>query len=138
MKIVIASHGAFASGIKSSLSVLLGKVDHVTAIDSYLDEESLEDKIDEYFQAIPDSEQVIMLSDLYGGSVNQKMYLRLVRPNTFLIAGVNLALVLELALKTNSLTLEDINKIVADSRKGLKLVDFQSTSVEKEDFFGVS
>lgn len=107
-------------------------------IDAYLDQHSMEEKLDELFQSIPDTEQVIMLSDLYGGSVNQKMYLRLSRPNTFLIAGMNLALVLQLLLKTEPLNHERLEEIVEESRKALTLVELQSTSVEEEDFFGGS
>jgi hypothetical protein len=37
-----------ASGIKSSLDVLLGKSEDVTVIDAYLDQQSFEDRLDEY------------------------------------------------------------------------------------------
>jgi mannose/fructose-specific phosphotransferase system component IIA len=134
----VASHGTFASGMKSSLNILLGKSDNVTVIDAYLDQDDLDKKLDEYFQSIPESEQVIMLSDLYGGSVNQKMCLRLTRLNTFLIAGINLALVLEIALKTEPLNLEQLEAIVKDSREALRIVEIPTQSVEEDDFFGGS
>lgn len=106
-------------------------------IDAYLDQHSVDEKLDEFFQSIPETEQVIMLSDLYGGSVNQKMYLRLSRPNTFLIAGMNLALVLQLLLKTEPLNHDRLKELVEESRMALTLVELQSNSEEK-DFFGGS
>ncbi|HOJ01548.1 MAG TPA: PTS sugar transporter subunit IIA [Anaerolineaceae bacterium] len=133
-----ASHGTFASGIKSSLDVLLGKSENVTVIDAYLGQESVEDQLDAYFRSIPETEQVIMLSDIYGGSVNQKMYLRLARPNTFLITGINLALVLQLLMETGPLSLERLRTIVEEGQRALMLVEFQSAGVEDEDFFGES
>ena len=42
---------------------------------------------------------MILLSDMYGGSVNSIMYTFLNRPNTTLIAGVNLALVIGLVIQ---------------------------------------
>ena len=104
-------------------------------IDAYLDQQSVEEKLDEFFQSVPDTEQVIMLSDLYGGSVNQKMYLRLDRPNTFLIAGMNLALVLQLLLKNTPLNHEQLKDMVEESRKALTLVEFESTGKEEKDFW---
>ena len=138
MTILAASHRTFASGIKSSLDILLGKSDMVTVIDGYLNQDSLESKIEEFFQSVPETEQVIMLSDLYGGSVNQKMYLHLTRPNTYLITGMNLALVLALAMNTKPLNRELLQTIVNDSREALRLVEIEPTSIEEHDFFGGS
>jgi mannose/fructose-specific phosphotransferase system component IIA len=107
-------------------------------IDAYLGQESVEDQLDAYFRSIPETEQVIMLSDIYGGSVNQKMYLRLARPNTFLITGINLALVLQLLMETGPLSLERLRAIVEEGQRALMLVEFQSAGVEDEDFFGES
>ena len=136
-KILIASHGTFASGIQSSLNVLLGKSENIKTIDAYLDEDNFEEKLEEYFRSVSETEQVIMLSDLYGGSVNQKMTLRLTRPNTFLVTGMNLALALELALKTEDVNLETLEVIVNDSREALKRVEIESISQnEEDDFFG--
>lgn len=108
----------------------------VTVIDGYLDQDSLESKLEEFFQSIPETEQVIMVSDLYGGSVNQKMYLHLTRPNTYLITGMNLALVLALVMNTKPLDREDLQTIVNDSREALRLVEIEPTSVQEQDFFG--
>lgn len=105
-------------------------------IDAYLDQGSIEEKLDRYFQSVSDSEQVVMLSDIFGGSVNQKMYLHLSRPNTFLITGINLALVLQLAMETKPPTLERLKVIVEESRNAMKLVEFESIGVEDKDFFG--
>lgn len=134
-KLLVASHGTFASGIKSSLKILLGKSDNVTVFDAYLDESNFKDKLDGYFQSVEDEEQVIMLSDLYGGSVNQEMSLYLTRPNTYLIAGMNLALVLELALKTEPQSLEMLAQVIEESRQALRLVDLESDISDEEDFF---
>ena len=134
----MASHGSFASGIKSSLDVLLGKSDNVSVIDAYLTQDNFEEQLDTYFSSIPENEPVVMLSDLFGGSVNQKMVLRLTRSNTFLVAGINLPMVLSLAMNTELLTRESLLRIVEESREALKLVEIQTKRVQNEDFFGGS
>ncbi len=37
-KFLIATHGTLAAGIKSSLNIIIGKVEHVFLIQAYVDE----------------------------------------------------------------------------------------------------
>ncbi|MCI5772949.1 MAG: PTS sugar transporter subunit IIA [Erysipelotrichaceae bacterium] len=134
MKIFLSSHGHLASGIKSSLDILIGNSDKLTIFDAYVDETNLTEKLDEFYEKIVDDEQVILLSDLYGGSVNQQMVLYANRPNTTLIAGVNLALVLELTIAEN-LSKESIEEIVDQSRSMMRIVDISDEKSETEDDF---
>lgn len=87
-KFFLSSHGHLASGLASSLDILLGGHDRVTVFDAYVDEKSLNDALDAFFQTVGEKDQVILLSDMYGGSVNSTMYTYLDRPNTTLVAGV--------------------------------------------------
>jgi mannose/fructose-specific phosphotransferase system component IIA len=138
LKILVASHGTFASGIKSSLEVLLGKSDTLSVIDAYIDQNDFETQLEVFFQTITEGEQVILLSDLYGGSVNQKLALYLTRPETYLIAGVNLPLLLALMLNNEPVDEEKIKALVKESREAIRIVEIQSNGVENEDFFGGS
>lgn len=134
MKIFLSSHGHFASGLKSSLDILLGNSDNVTVYDAYIDETTVNDALDRFYASVGD-EQVILLSDLYGGSVNQVMSLYTDKPNTTLIAGVNLALVLELAIK-QSATKEELEELVQQSQSMMRIVDLSSNEqTESDDFF---
>ena len=76
-----------------------------------------------------------MLSDLYGGSVNNTMYTYLTKPNRFLVAGVNLALVIEL-LTHQTITKEELDEIV-NNAKGMmtQLVNDDQPVQAEEDFF---
>jgi mannose/fructose-specific phosphotransferase system component IIA len=135
LNIFIASHGSIASGIKSSLNILLGKSDNVAVFDAFVDERNLKDELENYFASISSSDQVFLISDLYGGSVNQTMFLFLNRPNTYLIAGMNLPLVLDLALRTDPIEPDEISNIVKQSRDALQLVQDNSIKSKEEDFF---
>lgn len=95
---LFVSHGHMASGLKSSLEIIVGSIANFSAIDAYVDETNISDKINDYFKDLPTADQLIMFSDIQGGSANQLLYQHINRPNTFLITGVNLPLVLQLVL----------------------------------------
>ncbi|MCH4020959.1 MAG: PTS sugar transporter subunit IIA [Erysipelotrichaceae bacterium] len=138
LKLFLSSHGHFASGMKSSIDILSGSSDRLTVFDAYVNQENVADQLNAFYQTVKDDDQVILLSDLYGGSVNQQMYLFLNRPNTRLIAGVNLALVLELSIR-DSISDEDLEKLVAQSREMLRIVKNNQDDTEEsntaDDFF---
>jgi len=68
-KCLIATHGRLASGFKSSLEILLGSTEGISVIDAYLDETNFEDHLIDYLNAQNNEDQIILMSDLYGGSV---------------------------------------------------------------------
>ena len=137
LKLFISSHGHFASGIKSSVEILMGPNDRITVFDAYINQDSVNEHLDAFFRTVGPQDEVIMLSDLYGGSVNSVMYTYLTRPNTRLVAGVNLALVLELAVK-EEISDEDLAALVEQSRTMLRIVELEKAREEEtqdEDFF---
>ena len=137
LKLFISSHGHFASGIKSSVEILMGPNDRITVFDAYINQDSVNEHLDAFFRTVGPQDEVIMLSDLYGGSVNSVMYTYLTRPNTRLVAGVNLALVLELAVK-EEISDEDLEALVEQSRTMLRIVELEKAREEEsqdEDFF---
>ena len=136
LKIFLASHGRLASGMKNSLDILLGNSEHVTVFDAYLDDSRVQDKLDEFYQTVSQGDQVLLLSDLYGGSVNQAMCLYLEKPNTMLVAGVNLSLVLELAIRQDNISESELEELIEQSRSMLRLVKIDlSRNEEESDFF---
>lgn len=134
-KYFIASHGKLASGFKSSLEILLGNAQNVTVFDAYLDEKNFEPVLVDYLNSQTESDQIILMSDLYGGSVNQIMVTHAQKSNIELIAGVNLAFVLEIvAMGENHLTHVEIDELIVNSRKALKRVVLDD-ALDVEEFF---
>ena len=132
LKIFISSHGHFASGIKSSVEILMGPNPRITVFDAYVTQESVQEHLDKFYETVNEDDTVLLLSDLYGGSVNQVMYTYLEKPNTTLIAGVNLALVMELAVR-EEITVEEVKQLVEQSREMLRVVEFEKNEEVKED-----
>lgn len=138
--ILLASHGTMAAGMEKAISILMGKTDGLSVINCYVDASNVNDAFREYFSSVPETEQVIMLSDLYGGSVNQIMYQWLTRPHTKLIAGINLALLLEMMAireSTDEFSDEQLVELTASSREAMRFVTLEETEAQdtSEDFF---
>lgn len=133
LRIFLSSHGHFASGLKSSLDILIGNSDVVTVFDAYIDEKTVQEQLELFYEKTKEDDQILLLSDLYGGSVNQVMATYLDRPNTTLVAGVNLAFVLEVATK-EKISEEELEIIIKQSRNALKQVKLEEIG-DEEDFF---
>lgn len=134
-KYFISSHGKLASGFKSSIDILLGQSNNVTVFDAYLDETNFEDLIKAYLEKQSENDQIILLSDLFGGSVNQVMSLYAQKENIVLVAGVNLAFVLELVASGDQhLTLDQIDDLIVQSRNALCRVELSELK-EPDEFF---
>lgn len=135
LKIFLSSHGRFASGIKSSLDILLGGSAMLTVFDAYLDDRSVSTIVDEFYDNVKPDDQVLLLSDLLGGSVNQVLCQYLNKPNTILVTGINLAFVLEVAIR-DSISEKEIDEIIKQSREALKMVKIDFDNEENtEEFF---
>ena len=97
-KFLIAAHGTLASGMQNALQIIAGNTAKVTVIDAFVDIQNPADQIQAYFSQLCEEEELIILTDMPGGSVNQLMMQYLSRPHTHLISGINLNLVLTLIL----------------------------------------
>ena len=135
VKFFLSSHGHLASGIKSSINILLGNSDRLTVFDAYVDEKSLEEELNTFYQGVGPEDQVILMSDMYGGSVNSIMYTFLDRPNTTLLAGVNLALVIGLVINEGPISKEMLRDVVEQRREALKIVEMEETGEAEEELF---
>ncbi|GAA3995331.1 PTS sugar transporter subunit IIA [Mucilaginibacter dorajii] len=98
-KFLIATHGAFAQGVRSSLDVIIGETENLFLIGAYLDQNiSVEDELMPVLDQITDDDELIIFTDLLGGSVNNIMIREALRPNVHLVSGFNLPLLIEIIL----------------------------------------
>lgn len=133
VKFFLSSHGHLASGMKTSIDILLGDSSRLTVFDAYVDERSLEDELNTFYSGVGPEDQVILLSDMYGGSVNSLMYTFLNRPNTTLLTGANLALVIGLVILDGPISREMLQEIVNQSREALKIVELEGGTDSRQD-----
>ncbi|MCQ2011436.1 MAG: PTS fructose transporter subunit IIA [Sporolactobacillus sp.] len=136
-KILVATHGQFADGVKSSLSILVGKTDSITFLNAYVNKEDVDETIDRFFADAAEDDELIIFTDLLGGSVNQKVTLRAQKHHAFIIAGFNLPIILEVLLASAPITKELLNQKLEECRKAMVLVEPEKLATvedSEEDF----
>jgi len=100
-KFLIATHGTFASGIKSSLEIIVPgtRDDQIYTIDAYgSGEVTIEEEIDAVLNQLGVEDELIILTDLAGGSVTNRILMKSRQSNIHLVAGLNLPLLIEVVL----------------------------------------
>lgn len=136
LKIFLASHGKFASGVENACAILLGPSDKLTVFDAYLDQSTVQEHLDAFYTTVETGDEVLLCSDLYGGSVNQVMFTYLNRPNTRLVAGVNMSFMMTLLGEDGPISDEALDEMIQDARDYLRRVEPEGGgSSNDEDFF---
>ena len=108
--VIIASHHRFAEGLADTLE-FIGGVENMRAVCAYVDETPL---------------------DILPGSVNQA-FAPYISDRVFLVAGVNVALCLELALSAEPLSTEIISAALEQARAAMVLVNTYAAEVGEDD-----
>ncbi|MGM0239932.1 PTS sugar transporter subunit IIA [Enterococcus sp. AZ103] len=132
-KILIATHGYFADGINSSLKLLVGEREEVTVINAYVDESDVTLQYEAFFQTLQATDEVIVFTDLYGGSVNQQLFKYTEKRQAILITGFNLPIILEILLSPDVVTPDKAKQLVEACREELKVVEPEYQA--EEEFF---
>ena len=133
-KFLFATHGTLATGMKSTLELLIGNTADITCLPAQVHpEDNVDEQLKVYFSEVSDEDQVIVCTDLMGGSVNQKVVPYAQKENVFLIAGFNLPLILELAMNEDKVTKEELLDSIEESRKNMMLVQVEIPEGKKED-----
>ena len=132
-RILIVTHSTLAQGLYESLSFFMGKLDNVEYINAYVENNDIRTTFENKIQSYGD-DNVIVLTDIPGGSVNQIAMELMPKYGYHLVTGTNLSMVLELALKQNELSNEEIKEIVDNSRNNvLYMNDLSIASTENDD-----
>lgn len=121
MKILCMSHGTMAEGVVQSAKMIVGDVKFLDYINAYVDgNDDIEKKIVDYLNQNR-GQTIIVCTDIFGGSVNNNWmkYLN-TEGNLYLIAGLSLPLIIELVLKIEQKSQDNINKIIKRSIKSAK------------------
>lgn len=139
MKIVLASHSNLAQGMKDTAEFIMGKQENLSAITAYVDE-----KVDFSAQLTAltsemAEEPIIFISDLLGGSVNRVITETIAgKENQFLIAGMNLPLVLEIVSMSFSAEpakiKEQLQQVIVTAISGIKLIEVNPDQPDEDEF----
>jgi fructoselysine and glucoselysine-specific PTS system IIA component len=108
-KFLIATHGALAQGMLSSLHIIIGVTENIELLPAYLDESKpLEEELDRLFGTLAEGEEWVVFSDLLGGSVTNKLVQATAGKPVHIVAGFNLPLVIEVVLSDPETPIDEI------------------------------
>ncbi len=135
-KFLIATHGAFAQGIKSSLEIITGETENLFLIGAYLNQDiSIEDELMPVLNDLADDDELIIFTDLLGGSVNNIMIREALRPNVHLVSGFNLPLLIEIILADMDTPIEEaIAGAIVNAREQMAYVNKLIELQQQNDF----
>ena len=136
-KYLFASHGLFAKGTESFLNIMCGQESNVYTLNAFMDERSIESLVASKLEEIGTFDQLIIFCDLYGGSVAQEIYRQTAMDprNIHLIAGYNLALVIDIMARDLVLTKEDIAQMIENNKQATVYIDRVIDETVEEDLF---
>ena len=129
--VIIASHHRFAEGLADTLE-FIGGVENMRAVCAYVDETPLEEQVAAAFASVAPEDEVLVLTDILQGSVNQA-FAPYISDRVFLVAGGNVALCLELALSAEPLSTEIISAALEQARSAMVLVNTYAAEVGEDD-----
>lgn len=132
-RIVLASHGRLADGMKDTLSFILGDLPNVSTICAYVDQDvSLRSQIDQAFAEFSPEDVVVVVTDLFGGSVNNEFMALLGERDFILVAGMNMPTLVEL-VSEGAPTVEGVQSVVERGKQSI-LICNGLVSDEPEEF----
>ena len=97
----------------------MGKREDITCINAFVTETPLETQIDDYAASLGEEDQVLVITDAFFGSVNQKIMGKQLK-NSLIVTGANLPLVLELVTlldRDAPITADQLKNTVALARR---------------------
>lgn len=139
-RIVIMTHALMARGLKETAEFLAGE-SGIVSVCCFTEEQDPDAYIDALLKEVPEEDKLIIMTDIMGGSVNQKAGRRLSGHAFYLLSGINLPLLLEIAVADESMITEEfIRDAVEDAKKEIVFVNDRLTEETSEspdaDFFG--
>ncbi|GCF94414.1 PTS fructose transporter subunit IIA [Enterococcus florum] len=134
-KIILASHGELSQGLKQTASMIIGDDGNIFALSAFRDEdEPIKTQVEKLLSKLG-GEQVYILTDIFGGSVNNDLLvIQRAHPEVHLLTGMNLPLVISIATQPTEISPEQMQGIVEESRQGL--IDCKQLLTEKINIGG--
>lgn len=140
IKILLASHGNLAAGMLSSVELVVGKTDNVEVLCAYVDGESdVVPRVRSFINGMLPDEEWLILTDLFGGSVNNEFMNYISKPNMRLVAGMNLPIVITAITAANIAegiddVISELKEVVSDTVHFCSDINLTEAVGEDEDF----
>ena len=135
MKIVLMSHFNLAEGLKSTLAYFNPyAAEQITAISAYVNDCDPKVEFEKVLAEVGEDEQLLVFTDIMGGSVNQLTIPYLTRPNFYVFAGMNLGMLLQATCLMGDETPEDIKALANVGKEAVVCMnDYKFEAYDDED-----
>ena len=130
MKILVIGHGRFAEGIKGVANIIVGDLSEVTFMNTYVDDIDFHVELDNYFS---ENKNVLVLTDLFGGSVNQAIIQSITKVNIDVITGINIPLILEILISNTTGNNLDFRQIISSAKEQIVYVNDMLENLNNEE-----
>lgn len=134
-KFIVVTHAALASGFKSATELIMGEQTNLVAYCAYVDPDV--DVIKQVKTAISqksEADEVVVITDLLGGSVNTAMMELLQMDKVHLVTGANLLMMMQLMLLGEDCDLAtELQQVVTQAKEGIAYVNHIIQQNEEED-----
>ena len=139
--IVLVTHGEFATGIVTSLELVYGKSENLETVTIHSSEtlkeiiKNIQDKITGFNNNLP----TVIITDIAGGSTTQAaLEILSSNENTYLLTGLSLGLLLEVALAdmtdSDEENKEILREIIENTRQTINFVnDLSENEMEESE-----
>ena len=119
-QVILASHGELALGALDTIRMIVGEVPNVHAVILRRDDtEPITGKVEALIDGFADEDDVFVLTDMLGSSVNNAMVeLMARRPRVRVVSGMNMPLVLTLVLGDAKVTPSELRSVIGEARAG--------------------
>lgn len=133
--VIIATHGTMAAGIKDSLDILTGNAAGIYTICGFSEDPDPRKSIAQLMEQIGSDQEILVFTDLMGGSINQMFIPYLKTHRLHLITGCSLPLIFPLILnEEESLTKECIEDAIRTAQEEIRYVNQEAEGLlEDED-----
>ena len=125
---IVVGHGTFAQGLLSPMRMLMGDIQDFCEIEFPVGmaEEELEAQIILAAKKFEKHDEILILTDIEGGTPF-KMAVKVAYENQYtVITGVNLPLVLQLAMLLDTYDSANIEEILEKAREALKVISVKN------------
>lgn len=125
ISILIVSHGNFGKELLKSSEMIIGKIQNVECISFNLGDKftDLCKKVEESIKKVGNND-LIVFTDMYGGSTFNAVDKMMKSSNFYHISGVNLPLFMDIALNKDSYNMNEIiEKIIKNGKKSIVFVN---------------
>lgn len=131
---VMATHYTMPTGLKETVEFLTGVEENIYDLSAYTnDSYNLKNEVSKLFAQFDKSDTVIIMTDIFSGSVNQCFFPYL-NENVHLITGINAPLALELILSSEeAISPEYIAEKVKEAQNSIIYVNQWTPEVEEGD-----